>query len=50
MALGIWNNSQALNALAWGIVDETPEELQDLNFALKIATRASDLTYRIKTQ
>jgi thiol-disulfide isomerase/thioredoxin len=44
MALGIWNNSQALNALAWGIVDETPEELQDLNFALKIATRASDLT------
>ena len=45
MALGIWNNSQALNALAWGIVDETPEELQDLNFALKIATRASDLTY-----
>ncbi|MBC8200475.1 MAG: TlpA family protein disulfide reductase [Planctomycetes bacterium] len=44
MALGIWNDSQALNALAWGIVDETPEELQDLNFALKIATRASDLT------
>ena len=42
MVLGIWNNSQALNALAWGIVDETPQEMQDLNFALKLATRASD--------
>jgi thiol-disulfide isomerase/thioredoxin len=44
MVIGIWNNSQALNAMAWGIVDETPAELQDLNFALKLATRASDLT------
>jgi tetratricopeptide (TPR) repeat protein len=44
MVIGIWNNSQALNAMAWGIADETPAELQDLNFALKLATRASDLT------
>ncbi|HIA71979.1 MAG TPA: redoxin domain-containing protein [Phycisphaerales bacterium] len=44
MAKRMWDNSQALNALAWGIVDETPDELRDLDFALRIAKRASDLT------
>ena len=39
-----WDNSQALNAFAWDIVDGTPPELQDLDFALEIATRASELT------
>jgi thiol-disulfide isomerase/thioredoxin len=39
-----WDNSQALNAMAWRIVDETPAELQDLDFALKVALRASQLT------
>ena len=39
-----WDNSQALNSMAWGIVDETPSELQNLDFALKVATRASELT------
>lgn len=38
-----WNNAQALNAMAWGIVDETPEDLRDLDFALRVATRASQL-------
>jgi len=44
MAKRIWDNSQALNAMAWRIVDETPDELRDLDFALRIAKRASDLT------
>ncbi len=44
MAKRIWDNSQALNAMAWGIVDETQDELRDLDFALRIAKRASDLT------
>jgi thiol-disulfide isomerase/thioredoxin len=39
-----WDNPQALNSMAWGIVDETPAELQDLDFALKVAIRASELT------
>jgi thiol-disulfide isomerase/thioredoxin len=44
MAQKDWDNSQALNAMAWGIVDETPTELQNLDFALKVAMRASELT------
>ncbi len=39
-----WDNAQSLNAMAWGIVDETPEDLRDLDFALRVAKRASDLT------
>ena len=39
-----WDNAQALNAVSWGIVDETPEDQQDLDFALKVATRACELT------
>jgi len=39
-----WDNPQALNSMAWSIVDETPAELQDLDFALKVALRASQLT------
>ena len=39
-----WDNAQALNALSWGIVDETPDELRNIEFALKVATRANQLT------
>ena len=38
-----WDDSQALNSMAWGIVDQTPEDLQDLDFALRVAKRASQL-------
>ena len=44
MAEKDWDNAQTLNALSWRIVDETPAELQDLDFALKVAIRASELT------
>jgi thiol-disulfide isomerase/thioredoxin len=43
MAKKSWDNAQFLNAMAWGIVDETPEDLRDLDFALRVAKRASDL-------
>jgi len=39
-----WDDANALNTTAWGIVDETPTEYQDLDFALKVATRACELT------
>jgi tetratricopeptide (TPR) repeat protein len=39
-----WNNANALNGMAWGIVDETPSEYQNLDFALKVAERACELT------
>ncbi len=39
-----WDNSQALNSMAWSIVAETPAELQNLDFALKVATSAGELT------
>ena len=39
-----WDNSNELNAMAWGIVDETPAEDQNLDFALKVAIRACELT------
>jgi len=39
-----WNDANALNAMAWGIVDETPSEFQNLDFALKVANRACELT------
>jgi tetratricopeptide (TPR) repeat protein len=44
MAQSYWDDSNALNALAWGIVDEMPAEYQDLDFALRVAHRASELT------
>lgn len=44
MAKSYWDNANALNALAWGIVDEMPAEHQDLAFALRVAHRASELT------
>ena len=44
IATATWDNAQGLNSLAWGIVDDTPEELQDIEFALKCATRANQLT------
>jgi len=39
-----WDNPSALNAMAWGIVDEMPAEQQNLDFALKVADRACVLT------
>jgi len=39
-----WNNSNALNSRAWRIVDETSAEYQNLDFALKVADRACELT------
>ena len=44
MLASSWDNAQALNAFAWNLLDRTPEELQDLDYALEVATRASDLT------
>jgi tetratricopeptide (TPR) repeat protein len=44
MLAPIWDNPSALNAFAWNILDETPAELQDLDYALKVATQASELT------
>lgn len=44
MVKKVWDNAQSLNAMAWAIVDETPEDLRDLDFALRVAKRASDLT------
>ncbi len=43
MATNNWENAQALNSLAWNIVDSMPEEHQDVDFALKCATRAMEL-------
>ena len=39
-----WDSANSLNAMAWGIVDETPNEFQNLDFALKVADRACELT------
>ena len=39
-----WDDANALNAFAWNLLDKTPAELQDLDFALEVATRASELT------
>ena len=39
-----WDNSNALNSRAWRIVDETSAEYQNLDFALKVADRACELT------
>jgi thiol-disulfide isomerase/thioredoxin len=39
-----WDNSTALNSLAWNIVDEQPAELRNLDFALRVAQRGCELT------
>ena len=39
-----WDDANVLNAFAWNLLDETPAELQDLDYALIVATRASELT------
>ena len=39
-----WDNANALNTLAWNIVDELPEEYRDLEFAIRIAVRACEIT------
>jgi len=39
-----WDDSNALNSLAWNIVDEMDAEYQNLDFALKLAQRACELT------
>jgi thiol-disulfide isomerase/thioredoxin len=39
-----WDNSSAMNAMAWNIVDRMPANEQDLDFALKIALRGCELT------
>jgi len=44
MLASSWDNPNTLNAFAWNILDKTPAELQDLDYALKVATRASELT------
>jgi tetratricopeptide (TPR) repeat protein len=39
-----WDNASTLNAFAWNLLDRTPADLQDLDYALEVATRASELT------
>ncbi|MDP7007967.1 MAG: hypothetical protein QGI78_00165, partial [Phycisphaerales bacterium] len=39
-----WDDPFALNAFAWNILDETPSELQNLEYALEVAIRACELT------
>ncbi len=39
-----WDDANAMNSVAWGIVDETPTEFQNLDFALKVALRGCELT------
>ena len=39
-----WDNAQILNSTAWNVLDETPAELQDLDFAMEVAMRAAELT------
>ena len=44
MLASSWDNPNTLNAFAWNILDETPAELQDLDFAMEVAMRAAELT------
>jgi thiol-disulfide isomerase/thioredoxin len=44
MVKAYWDNPNALNGLAWGIVDDMPDEYRDLDFALRIAVRACEIT------
>lgn len=44
LAKEYWDDSQFLNMISWTILDETPEELQDLDYAMQCARRANALT------
>jgi thiol-disulfide isomerase/thioredoxin len=44
MVKGNWDNANALNSMAWNIVDEVPSDLRNLDFALKVAKRGCELT------
>jgi tetratricopeptide (TPR) repeat protein len=44
MLASSWDNAGTLNAFAWNILDGTPPELQDLEYALTVVTRACELT------
>ncbi len=44
MAKDEWDNASSMNSFAWRIVDEFPQENQDLDFALEIALRGCELT------
>jgi thiol-disulfide isomerase/thioredoxin len=39
-----WDNAQMLNGIAWMIVDDENVPMRDLDFAIKAATRANELT------
>ncbi len=39
-----WDDPNALNSIAWNIVDGLPEEQCDIEFALRVATRANTLS------
>jgi tetratricopeptide (TPR) repeat protein len=44
MAAKAWDNAQMLNALAWTVVDTEGIKTRNLDFALRTAVRASELT------
>lgn len=44
MAEESWDDAMALNSIAWNNVDSMPEEHRNIEFALKVATRANTLT------
>lgn len=39
-----WDDSNLLNHIAWGVVDDEGVETRDLDFAMKAASRANELT------
>ena len=44
MTADSWDDAMALNSIAWNNVDSMPEEHRNIEFALKVATRANTLT------
>ena len=44
LAKEYWDDAQTLNSIAWFVVDDASVKDRDLNFAMKIAKRASELT------
>ncbi len=44
VAQASWDDANALNSMAWNIVDGLPKEQCDIEFALRVATRANTLT------
>ncbi len=44
LAQASWDDANALNSIAWNIVDGLSEEQCDIEFALKVATRANTLS------